>query len=123
MTTKEKAADIVLLARVVMGWEEVKTWTEYHAPNPTRVIRFFANSNNNVVAVDGREWDPRTNIAGAMEMLDRFLCWQLCRTVQGSHICRVGSTLAGLTNFSVCPTILDAICDACLEWARAQGEK
>lgn len=107
MTPQEKAANVALLAERAMGWSD-------DGPYPHWVLGFVIRS----APQGATEWDPYTSIADAMEMLDRFGVWDLSSD-DGELTCRL--LVPGFdTRHHVAASTKEAICAACLEWAKAQ---
>lgn len=115
MTAEEKAANVALLARVVMGWVIAEDLEQLQSSSGSWTIS---------VPKEGRPWDPYTSIADAMKMLDTFAEYSLtCMGPTRVHTCNVYREMAGKPYRANAAERLSAICAACMEWARAQGEK
>lgn len=144
MTPEEKAANVALLARVVMQ-------ARITHPSPGHVGAYMPSGHlsekdklfgrlhsleviGEYVALSRWEgmgnvhvWDPYTSIADAMEMLDKFEQHEVIRA--GRHgtagtwfLCRIFWPGKAVISCEA-PSRLGAICAACLEWAQVQGEK
>lgn len=139
MTPEEKAANVALLARVVMKWPEYETIQDPQPDYEYFVVLYSLESTLgdseepgavHVVRPSGpafTQWNPYTSVADAMEMLDRFPEVKL-RKIHDMWHCTVfkdwiiiGTEMRGYFHGDD-PDTKDAICAACLEWARAQGE-
>ena len=106
MTPEQKAANIALLARVVMGWTTVNGY-----------IRVIKGETGFEV-----RWDPYTNNDDAMGMLNRFEWWELKHDGAGYYCMIYGVTKGTGNTYRVAreKNYFDSICTACLEWAWAQ---
>ena len=125
MTNEQKAENITLLARVVMGWT-LHDWQSFRSMRKcvkcnicmaTSISKLFMFCEHRAAG-----WDPYTSIADAMEMLDRAHGSRLDKDGPARHSCvlwpdehRSGRRYDGTGH-----SLTDAICAACLEWARAQ---
>ena len=127
MTPQQKAENIALLARVVMGWpiltpQEVPIakdawWRQY----PRAVI--YADGSLALITEIGTgplHWDPYTSTADALEMLSKFDSW-VVRKMQKRPGYSCDARRNDVNCSGYCQTETEAICAACLEWA--QGEK
>lgn len=112
MTPTEKAANVALLARVVMGWQLEPHRHGFRVRLPDGLL--FIGDGQSFI----KRWDPDTSIADAMEMLKRFDSYRLERIEGGQVFCLVCK--GNEHGSAVEPTEEDAIYAACLEWARAQ---
>lgn len=102
MTPEQKAENIALLAPAVMGWTTVNGYI--------RVIK----------GETGFElrWDPYTNNDDAMGMLNRFHHDVALTKITGVWHCKLPGSPKYFYGHG--ESICEAICAACLEWARAQ---
>ena len=119
----EKTENVALLARVVMGWADHEfqdTVSEMQACIRCDLIRTLYTDSQSQLCFSRQGWDPYANTADAMEILGMFRHWLLSRGPDG-YSCSVSSVRAVDHDSPVGElTIGDAICTACLEWARAQ---
>ena len=109
--TPEQKAEIALLARVVMGWREVE-------PPEQSAADSFVIVHGGIIHA-GAYWDPYTNPADAIGMLDKFLQGEL-RWNNGVQMVAVKAKHFEPWAVGSDRNRCYAICTACLAWARAQ---
>ena len=113
MTPEEKGANVALLAEKVMRWTLEPLRDGFRAKLPDGNMLCIGRAGSIL-----REWDPYASIADAMEMLEKFR-WTLESTSIGYYF---------MLDYEDGPSarsadVREAICAACVEWARAQGER
>ena len=123
MTPEQKAANLALLAEKVMGWQVVCLTDPRGGEHPRLVENVYGEWWLLSYGEPTRQWDPYASIADAMEMLDRFPNWDIAK-VGKRFIIRIWGEVSGLAfQEKVDCKLQEAICAACLDWARAQGER
>jgi len=126
VTLEQKAANVALLARVVMGWP-LHEWEErgkfWICRICSRSVLDWEKSPLGPCPPEGHldDWDPYVSIADAMEVLDRCEWFDLEKRIP--YVCDIWVSGRVARFHGEGQTIQDAICSACLEWARAQGER
>jgi hypothetical protein len=115
MTAEQKAENVALLARMVMKWDLEPVREGFRVRLPDGGLLFLGERPTML-----RRWDPYVSIADAMEMLDRLEEYSLDKERVDFYHCEVMRSpyFTGQGD-----TAREAICSACLEWARAQGER